>query len=199
MSKQRIAIIPTKVANIASIRAALSRAGFDSQLVHDPEFIYKTPHVVLPGVGAFQPGMEELQNLGLTQSVKSRINEGKKILSICLGMQLLFSSSEEGPGIHGLGVFEPSVTKFPISVRVPQFGWNKVHASSKCKLLESGYAYFANSFRIETAPSDTAVATANYGGDFIAALEKDGLLACQFHPELSGYWGQQLIERWLAL
>jgi imidazole glycerol phosphate synthase glutamine amidotransferase subunit len=197
VSKQKAFIVPTRVANIASMKAALRRADITPVMADSADQLYQAEFTILPGVGSFQPGMQELVASGADQALKARIAEGKKTLAVCLGMQLLCSTSEEGTGINGLGVFDCSVTRFPDRLRVPQFGWNRIEADADCKLLQSGYAYFANSYRLATAPKTVNAARSDYGGEFVAAIEHNGLLACQFHPELSGRWGQALIERWI--
>lgn len=197
MGMSEVVVIPTRVANIASMMAALKRAGVDPILDGTPSRVYQASHVVLPGVGTFQAGMEELLALDVASTIIKRIQEQKRMLCVCVGMQLLFAKSEESPGISGLNVFQGDFKRFPPSVRVPQFGWNKVNAEESCTLLTSGYAYFANSYRVTNVPSVSSVAMANHGGEFVAAFETGGLLACQFHPELSGSWGQELIQRWL--
>ncbi len=117
-------------------------------------------------------------------------------MCICLGLQLLCRDSEESPDVEGLGVIDRTVKRFPDSVRIPQFGWNEVQARNDTSLLSNGYAYFANSYQLPTIPEGWNGAVAEYGGSFVAALEKDQTLACQFHLELSGSWGQTLLERW---
>ena len=96
-------------------------------------------------------------------------------------------------------MIEADVFRFPESVRVPQFGWNHVTANTDCRLIASGHAYFANSYRLAERPSGWAVATADHGGTFVAAMERGALLACQFHPELSGAYGHALLSRWIAM
>ena len=103
----------------------------------------------------------------------------------------------ESPGVGGLGCLDARVAHFPAGVRAPQFGWNAVVAGRDCALLRDGYAYFANSYRLPAAPAGWATATADHGGAFVAAMERGSVLACQFHPELSGSYGAQLLARWL--
>jgi imidazoleglycerol phosphate synthase glutamine amidotransferase subunit HisH len=115
-------------------------------------------------------------------------------------MQLLGASSEETPGVAGLGIVDVGATRFPAGVTVPHFGWNTVDPESGFGGCERGYAYFANSYRFELgaddAPEGWAVATSDHGGRFIAAMRRGAVLACQFHPELSGAWGAALIRGW---
>lgn len=115
---------------------------------------------------------------------------------MCVGLQVLFEESEESPGSEGLGVLPGKVGRFPDTVRVPQFGWNRIEPEPGCRYLEPGYAYFANSYRALAAPG-CKVARAEHGDRFVAAVERGPLLACQFHPELSGAFGHRLIARWL--
>ncbi len=192
-----VRIIDTGVANIASLLAAFERLDRPAALTDSPAEIRGADHVVLPGVGAFRAGMDRLAGAGLQEPLRERIASGAPTLAVCLGLQLLCETSEESPGVQGVGVVPASVTRFGGDVRVPQFGWNQVEPAPGAGLLRSGFAYFANSFRVEALPAGWTGATADHGGAFVAALEKDGLLACQFHPELSGRWGSELLGRWL--
>ncbi len=119
-------------------------------------------------------------------------------MAVCLGMQLLGEGSEESPGASGLGVISIVATSLPDGVRRPQLGWNRVAAGAGCRLLHDGTAYFANSFKFDTIPDGWSGALTDHGGNFVAAIERGAVLACQFHPELSGEWGQTLVERWLT-
>jgi imidazole glycerol-phosphate synthase subunit HisH len=194
---RRVAILRTGVANVASVMAAFRRLGAEPDLVDDAADVRSADHLVFPGVGAFGAAMERLRVDGLGEAVRERIDSGKPTLAVCLGMQLLFEESEEAPGIAGLGVVQGTITRFPDSIRVPQFGWNRVEASPECRLLDSGHAYFANSYRAEYVDGDWATAVSEHGGRFVAAFERGAVLACQFHPELSGEWGTKLLDRWL--
>ena len=106
-------------------------------------------------------------------------------------------SSEESPGAEGLGLIEASITRFPATVRVPQMGWNHV-APTGCELLQPGHAVFANTYRLDRIPDGWAGATTDHGGPFASAIERGPILACQFHPEISGDYGRDLLRRWLA-
>jgi imidazole glycerol phosphate synthase glutamine amidotransferase subunit len=193
-----VVVIRTGTANLASVAAALERAGCAVRVSDDPAEAVHAPRLVLPGVGAFGPVATRLDELGLRGPLAERISAGRPTLAICLGMQLLAEASEESPGAHGLGVLEATATAFADGLRVPHLGWNGVTAGDGCSLLEDGAAYFANSYKLDAVPADWCGATADHGGSFVAAIERGPVLACQFHPELSGAWGQALIERWLA-
>ena len=136
--------------------------------------------------------------MGWTRHCATRIAADRPTICICVGHQLLFASSDESPGVQGLGVVPAHVGSFPADVRVPQFGWNDVHCSEDARLLEGGYAYFANSFRATEAPGWT-IASATHGGRYVAAMERGNVLGCQFHPELSGAYGEALLSRFLEL
>lgn len=200
-------IVKTGVANLASVVAAYSRLGARCEVTTDPERVTNADFAMLPGVGAFGAGMAALGGPGgaLASALISRFSSDRPTMAICLGLQLLASSSDETPGVPGLSIFETShVTRFGVvdahtggSLKVPQLGWNLVNAPAEARFLTTGHAYFANSYRLSEAPPGWAAATADYGGRFVAALERGPHLACQFHPELSGPWGQVLMQRWL--
>lgn len=190
-------VVPTGTANIASVLAGLRRQGAEARLSSDPEEIASATAVVLPGVGTFGAASGRLAEAGVVEVLASRIEEGRPTLAVCVGMQLLFSASEESPGSAGLNVVPDTVTRFPDSVRVPQLGWNLVTPGPGSRLVTEGWAYFANSFRVATAPDGWKVSTSDNGGEFVAAMERGDVLACQFHPELSGDWGAGLLGRWL--
>lgn len=189
-------IVRTGVANTASVTAALGRCGCRCVLSDDPGEVTAAGLLVLPGVGSFSAGMESLGRAGLVDAVRARVAGGGPTLAICLGLQLLCAASEESPGVAGLGVIDSTVARFGGGVRVPQFGWNQVETGGG--LVEPGHAYFANSYRLAAAPAGWSVSWAEHGGRFVAAIERGEVLACQFHPELSGAWGAGLLERWLA-
>ena len=193
-----VLIVRTGIANLASVLAGLKRAGAEPWLSEDPAAVENAARVVLPGVGAFGAGMEQLRRSGLVEVLRERLRARRPTLAVCLGLQLLFAASEESPGIEGLAVFPDTIRRFSPSVRVPQLGWNKVLPQAGCSLLEGGYAYFANSFRAETIPQGWQGAFAEHGTRFVAALESGSVLCCQFHPELSGNWGAALLKRWLS-
>ena len=197
---REVLVVRTGVANVASMLAGLRRAGAEPHLSDDPEVVRAARAVVLPGVGAFAAGVKSLAERGLDAAIAERVREGRALLAVCLGLQLLLDASEEGPGERGLGVASGAARRFEDGpgVRVPQLGWNRVVPDTGCALLKEGYAYFANSYRLVTPPPGFACAMADHGGPFVAAFERGPVLACQFHPELSGAWGIDLLRRWLA-
>jgi imidazole glycerol-phosphate synthase subunit HisH len=192
-----VVVVPTGTANLASVRAALMRLGARPRLAESAAMIEDATHVVLPGVGSFGAAVAGLREAGLDAALAARVRAGRATLAMCVGLQVLFEASDESPEATGLAVLPGRVGRFPDAVRVPQFGWNRVVPEAGCRLIEPGYAYFANSYRVQDAPG-CAIAIAEHGGRFVAALERERVLACQFHPELSGAYGHALIGRWLA-
>jgi imidazole glycerol phosphate synthase glutamine amidotransferase subunit len=196
---RQVWIVRTGAANLASVVAALNRLGCEPRVTVEPEKIRRAKRVVLPGVGAFGPVAERLRTLGVAEALRERVAAGRPTLAVCLGMQLLAERSDESPDAPGLGVLPVEVQRFSSGVVVPQLGWNQVRAGSGCRMLEDGYAYFANSYCVDEVPKGWNGAASRHGSDFVAALERGAVLACQFHPELSGSWGERLVARWLEM
>jgi len=198
-SENIISIIPTGLANISSLLAAFRRLGFEGRLIESPAEVSSANYLVLPGVGAFGAGMKKLAELGIESALKDRVQSGAPLLAICLGMQLLSASSDEAPGVEGLGIISEEVKILPETVRIPQLGWNKVSPDSRARLVTPGFAYFANSYALRKVPSEFSFSQTMHGEQFVSAIEKGKFLACQFHPELSGAWGESLLKRWIEV
>lgn len=194
-----IQIINTGVANIRSLQAAFDRIGAAWKLTEDASAIESASHVVLPGVGAFGAAADAIDQLQLRNAICARLNEPEKAtLCICLGLQLLCNASEENSDRKGLGIIDATIERFSPNVPVPQLGWNAVvpHESCSEQKFEAGEAYFANSFRMGSPPAGWDYATTDYDGGFVSSVWRGKTLACQFHPELSGKWGQALLKGW---
>ena len=192
-----VCIVETGLANIASMEASLRRLGVSTRRTRDPEEVRRSDRTVLPGVGSFGAAMPFLERTGLAASIKERVHNDRPTLAICLGMQLLSEGSEEAQGVDGLGCISGRATRLPEDRQVPQLGWNRVEPSPACRMLTAGYAYFANSYCIESPPEGWETARTTYGVRMVSAIERGDVLACQFHPELSGPWGSELLGRWL--
>src|SRR5256712_1606285 len=194
-----VVIVDSGVANLASIASAFRRLGATVVVTGDEGVVQDAPRVVLPGVGAFGAGLGALRARRLDQAVTQAAARGTPLLGVCLGMQMLCEASEEAPGVAGLGVIPGICRRLPEEVRVPHLGWNAVTAAGE-GLVATGVAAFANSYALREAPGGWVPAWTTHGVRFVAALEQSGerLLACQFHPELSGAYGAALLERWLA-
>src|ERR1041385_360895 len=200
-----VVIVDSGVANLASIASAFRRLGATVVVTGDKWVVRGAPRVVLPGVGAFGAGLGALRARRLDQAVTHAAARGTPLLGVCLGMQMLCEASEEAPGVPGLGVIPGICRRLPEDVRVPHLGWNAVTAAGEGLLageglVATGGRSFANSFALREPPAGWVPAWTTHGVRFVAALEKSGerLLACQFHPELSGAYGAALLERWLA-
>jgi imidazole glycerol phosphate synthase glutamine amidotransferase subunit len=192
-----LALVPTGTANLASVVAAFRRLGIDPVIAGDGSVVETAGRTVVPGVGSFGAAMAEVDRLGIRHALRQRLEDGRPTLAICVGMQLLAGESEESAGTEGIEHVPYRVTRFPGTVRVPQLGWNRVSAGPGCRFVRDGWGYFANSYRIEDSPEGWSFAVADHGGRFVAALERGDVLACQFHPELSGRWGSGILESWL--
>ncbi len=207
MKKAELVIASTGAANLASVQAMCARSDVEALITTEYSLIEKAERVLLPGVGAFGAAMGSLRTGNLDQALASRIAEGRATMGICLGMQMFCLSSEEAPGIGGIGAIQADVGRFSPGLPLPQLGWNRVTAAQGDRCIESGWAYFANSYRLSTTPQGYRCATSNYGEEFVAALEGaidkesgiPGILLCQFHPELSGEWGQRIFLRWMGM
>jgi imidazole glycerol phosphate synthase glutamine amidotransferase subunit len=196
--RETVFIVRTGSANLASVRAAVARLGFEAVLTERAEDVLGARRLIVPGVGALGAAMGALERAGLVGALRERIGRGGATLCVCLGMQLLLEGSEESPGVAGLGVAAGRAGRFGgAGLRVPQLGWNWVEPEAGCGLVEPGWAYYANSFRLAARPTGWSVAWTEYGGRFVGAMQRGAVLACQFHPELSGAWGARLLERWL--
>ncbi|MBM4352805.1 MAG: imidazole glycerol phosphate synthase subunit HisH [Deltaproteobacteria bacterium] len=193
----RTVVVATGTANLASVLAGLRRAGAEPVLASQPDEVLEAQAVVLPGVGTLAAAMEKLRADGMAEALRERVAAGRPTLSVCLGLQLLGTASEESPGVAALGIVEGIATRYPETVRVPQMGWNRVEPDRGCRLLRAGWAYFANSYRLVEAPPGWNVAWSDHAGRFVAAMEKGAVLACQFHPELSGELGRGLLSGWV--
>jgi glutamine amidotransferase len=198
MKPMDLAIIDTGSANLASVSAAFRRLGARPRVTETPETVMAARRVVLPGVGAFGAVAERLARTGLAEALRDRMARGAPLLGICLGMQLLADGSDEAPGAGGLGVIGGRVERFSDRTRVPQLGWNRVEPRGQSRLVNPGYAYFANSFCLRSVPAEWIPTFATYDEAFVASAERGPQLACQFHPELSGAWGTALLGRWYS-
>lgn len=193
---REVIVLPTGTANVASVLAAFRRLGAEPRIAREAEAIERAERVVLPGVGTFGAAMRGLRAAGLDRAIAGRVRDRSPTMAMCVGLQVLFEESDESPGETGLCAIEGRIGRFPDRVRVPQFGWNRIEPEPSCRYLEAGFAYFANSYRAQAAPG-CKLARAEHGEPFVAGLERGDVVACQFHPELSGAFGRDLLARWL--
>ena len=201
MNATGLVVIDYGGGNIGSLVAALERRGAAFTLTGDPAVVAAADAAILPGDGAFGATMDALRSAGLDVAIESLIAAGKPFLGICVGMQVLFESSDEYGGATGLGVFAGHVRRFTNTPRVPHMGWNDLRIAGNhpfvAGLRGGEYAYFLHSYRV--AQSDATVATCDYGGDFAAVVARGNVMATQFHPEKSQRTGGILLDNFLAL
>lgn len=200
-----VAIIDYGAGNLSSVKKALDYLGAESEITQDKEKILSASHVILPGVGSFGDAMKSMAERGLVEPVKQAARSGKPFLGICLGLQLLFESSEESKGVEGLGLIKGKIVQIPRDngLKVPHIGWNSVKINQKNGIfsgIEDGsYFYFVHSFYLKDAEPDAVAATTEYGVDIECAVQKGNLCATQFHPEKSSRLGLQLLENFLKM
>ena len=196
---KEVTIVDCGTGNISSVMNAMKKAGANPIVSSDPKKIGRAKAIILPGVGLFGYFMQELRARKLEEPVKKALEEDRKFLGICLGLQALFEESEESLGVKGLSVFKGKVVKFKKG-KVPQIGWNKIickkNASSRSIFFDS-YMYFVNSYY--AAPEDRSIIAAmtDYYGNFTSAVSFKNITAVQFHPEKSGNFGLELLRKWL--
>ena len=202
-----ISIVDYGMGNLRSVSKAFETQGYAAHITSSPDEIRNANGLVLPGVGAFGECMANLERHGLIEPIKEYISSGKPFLGICLGFQILFESSEESPGVSGLGHFKGKVVRFPDfgekRIKVPQMGWNRINFQPGSPVLnnipEGTWFYFVHSYYVKPESNGLSVITSNYGIEFAAAVEKDNIFACQFHPEKSGQQGLELVKNFARL
>ena len=184
--------------NIGSVKRCLERLEIDFNEANLSSPPTGDKPVVLPGVGAFGPVMDHLRANGFDNRVRDLVKSGTPFLGICVGMQILFDSSEEAPGVKGLGLVPGTVKKFQQG-KVPQIGWNLVEREKNKgeAFPENGYVYFVNSFYPSPSSNDAVLYWSDYYVRFCAAVKQDNITAFQFHPEKSGSFGQELLLSWV--
>ena len=199
-----IAIIDYDAGNIKSVEKALQYLGEEAVITRDAGEILAADKVILPGVGAFGDAMEKLNRYGLVPVIHEVVEKGIPFLGICLGLQLMFESSEEAPGVEGLGLLKGKIVRIPEGdgLKVPHMGWNSLSFPKKGRLFagipENSYVYFVHSYYLQ-AEEDIVTATAEYGVTIHASVEKGNVFACQFHPEKSSHTGLTILKNFVEL
>ncbi|MBQ4145611.1 MAG: imidazole glycerol phosphate synthase subunit HisH [Clostridia bacterium] len=200
-----IAIIDYGAGNLRSVQKACEMVGGRAEITSNPEIILNADHIILPGVGAFGDCMHNLNSTGLSQIVHEAIESGKPFLGICLGMQLLFDSSEETLGVDGLGIFPGKIVKIPKQegFKIPHMGWNSLKFSKNSPIFhgigEEPFVYFVHSYY--ACPDDLSIvsATTDYCGNLSVAISHNNVFATQFHPEKSGNTGLKILKNFVEI
>ncbi len=200
-----IAVIDYDAGNLKSVEKALAFLGETPVITRDKEELLAADKVILPGVGAFGDAMERLHQYGLVDVIKEIAQKGTPFLGICLGLQLMFESSEESPGVEGLGLLPGKILRIPeaLGLKVPHMGWNSLKIRPDSRLFqgipEGSYVYFVHSYYLKAGSEDIVAATTEYGTHIHAAVEKGNIFACQFHPEKSSQTGLKILENFIKL
>ena len=200
-----IAVIDYDAGNLKSVEKALIFLGETPVITRDREELLAADKVILPGVGAFGDAMDRLHQYGLVDVIKKVVKKGTPFLGICLGLQLMFESSEESPGVEGLGLLPGKILKIPETpgMKVPHMGWNSLKIDPNSRLFkgipDGNYVYFVHSYYLKAGSEDIVAATTEYGTHIHAAVEKGNLYACQFHPEKSSQTGLKILENFISL
>ncbi|AEI38840.1 imidazole glycerol phosphate synthase subunit HisH [Paenibacillus mucilaginosus] len=197
-----IAIIDYGVGNLHSVRSAVERLGYEALFTSDEAEILGAAGAILPGVGAFGDAMAHLREAKLADTVRKAADSGKPLLGICLGMQLLFSRSEEHGEHEGLGLLPGEVVRFRGDYKVPHMGWNKLSYKQESPLfreLPEGHVYFVHSYHVLPEQASDLLATTDYYQEVTAIVGRGNVFGMQFHPEKSGSVGMKLLGNFLAL
>lgn len=200
-----IAIIDYDAGNVKSVEKALQFLGEETIVTRDPDVIRGAEKVILPGVGSFGDAMEKLHGYGLVELIREVAGSGKPFLGICLGLQLLFESSDETPGVEGLGILKGKILRIPDGegLKIPHIGWNSLTYPNPGRLYkgieEDSYVYFVHSYYLQAQDPDIVVAQTQYGVSIQASVEKGNVFACQFHPEKSSGVGMTILRNFIEI
>ena len=196
-----IAIVDYGVGNLFSLISSFKKIGADIVVTAEPDVISAADGIILPGVGAFEDAAKKLRDSGLDKVIIEETAKGKKLMGICLGMQMLFEKSYEYGCHEGLGLLKgnivPMKDSIPAELKIPHIGWNALHFTRDSDLFKyikrDDCVYFVHSFYATDCP-DSVIATAEYGKELTAAVQKDNIMGCQFHPEKSGEVGLNILR-----
>ena len=200
-----IAIVDYDAGNIKSVEKALQFLGQEPVVTRDKETLLQAEKVIVPGVGAFGDAMEKMHQYGLVEVLREIAAKGTPLLGICLGLQLFFESSEETPGVEGLGLLPGKIVRIPDKegFKIPHMGWNSIQINPASRLLkgieEGAYVYFVHSYYLQAENEADVAATTDYVVNIHAAAEHENIFATQFHPEKSGEIGLRILKNFIEL
>lgn len=197
-----IMIVDYGMGNLRSVAKAFEKVGSKAKVTDNPKIISKADKLVVPGVGAFKDAMHELRARRLINPIKEFIKKGKPFLGLCLGLQLLFSESEEGGKNKGLDIIQGRVLRFsPKGLKVPHMGWNQIEIQNSCPLLkgipDETYVYFVHSYYAKPQDNSVVVARTDYGVKFPSVIWSENIYAAQFHPEKSQNLGLKILRNFV--
>ena len=200
-----ISILDYDAGNIKSVEKALIHLGQDAVITRDIDIILSSDKVILPGVGAFGDAMGKLRSYKLDQVIYDVVDKKIPFLGICLGLQLLFETSDETPGVTGLGLLKGEIKRIPDQegLKIPHMGWNSIHVKEGATLFkgipQDPYVYFVHSYYLAAKHEEDVAATTFYSTNIHASVEHDNIFACQFHPEKSSTVGLKILENFISL
>lgn len=200
-----ISIIDYDAGNIKSVEKAMAHLGEEAVITRDRDIILSSDKVILPGVGAFGDAMAKLHEYNLINVIYDAVDKKIPFLGICLGLQLMFESSEESKGVTGLGLLPGEIVRIPDKegLKVPHMGWNNIKVREDSRLFaglpDNPYVYFVHSYYLKAREEAIVAATTEYSVKIHAAIEKDNLFACQFHPEKSSEVGLKILKNFVSL
>lgn len=197
-----IGIIDYHLNNLRSVQKAFEKVGAEAFISDDPSALARADKLLLPGVGAIGQAMQNLHELKLDSIVRAHVDAGRPLMGICLGMQLLFTRSDEGGGYDGFGFLRGEVKQFPMSVKVPHIGWNQIDVCASSPLLrgvaDHSFVYFVHSFFPEPE-EDVVLCTTDYALPFASVVQKENVTGIQFHPEKSQATGLQMLANFAGV
>ena len=200
-----ISILDYDAGNIKSVEKALIHLGQDAVITRDKDIILSSDKVILPGVGAFGDAMGKLRSYKLDQVIYDVVDKKIPFLGICLVLQLLFETSDETPGVTGLGLLKGEIKRIPDQegLKIPHMGWNSIHVKEGATLFkgipQDPYVYFVHSYYLAAKHEEDVAATTFYSTNIHASVEHDNIFACQFHPEKSSTVGLKILENFISL
>ncbi len=200
-----IAIIDYDAGNLRSVEKALQFLGHETSVTRDRDKILSADKVILPGVGSFGDAMDKLKSYNLINTINDVAEKNIPFFGICLGLQLLFETSEESEGVAGLGILKGDIVRIPDrnDLKIPHIGWNSLHIMNNGRLFsgidENSYVYFVHSYYLRAKDENIVTAVTEYSACIHASVEKNNIFACQFHPEKSGAVGLKILENFVSV